>query len=159
MDVLFSSSRIALGFGLGSRVQKRCFMNKISLLMPGGRATRFSPRKMRRANTNGRRKRTGRGAGRKGWRREKGGKEGKEEETKGSRGEARFRGPGKRVVNNSRKRTSPPLWPSSRARSASRSNIGRCRGRRGAGWRWAGAPEHWLRFNRINSRLVGRGRR
>lgn len=26
-------------------------MNKISLLMPGGRATRFSPRKMRRANT------------------------------------------------------------------------------------------------------------
>lgn len=58
MDVLFSSSRIALGYGLGSRVQKRCFMNKISLLMPGGWATRFSSRKMRRANTNERRRRT-----------------------------------------------------------------------------------------------------
>lgn len=42
MDVLFSSCSRRARFGLGT-VYIRCFMNKISLLMPGGRATRFSP--------------------------------------------------------------------------------------------------------------------
>lgn len=117
---------LASRYGLGTRVQKkkRWFMNKISLLMPRGLGDAFFSPKDASSK-----QRTGerrkRTRGRKG-------------RKKGKKGGGRsFQGSRKMVVNKFRPR---------QVVIDARSNMNR--------FRLDGGGEHWLHFNRINSRLV-----